>query len=665
MTMVPVEDERAEMAGMAHTPPPDPAKIKSMWEKAEQSLRKPRRDYALNSAFVIGEQYLSWDGNMGLPTLQAKFTSKLEGDTRVTVNKMRGRLRSMQARLTPQELVFEVQASGLDDAASTRQRIQEQVLEAFRQNLAWETVRADEVRGMLLGGASAVAVEVDPDAGDVHAYDSLTGRPIRAGQVRLTALPITEFTVEPGARSVAEARWWMRRTAMTPEAAQERYDLDQPPPADALQVTSATDRAIATKRGVNQVDLSAVYVWYRRPTRNHGGCVTHVVGGKVVEHVPYWPFSFDNLNLYVFRETELDGTWVGDTCVNDARPVQVAYNAFRTLIMRHGAKAANARILTPAGALVDDDAFSDEVAEVVEFNADAGEPHWMTPPEVARWMANQPAELVAELDEIFATNQVSRGQAPGDRNSGLALSILAEKNDTPLGPIAADQATGWSAIGRMALMAIREQMEQTGRSGKMTIETEDRVPIQVQWSAQDIDEFPMVRVPKDATLPRSHAAVQAQLADLARTFPQVFNGLDRPTLSRLLNLPQPRAFAAAYEPNEAKARMENTLLGQGEPMVPSDREDHAVHLRVHLDDINGPAADSDAEDIKAGKLRHIELHEQMLEQARAAQAEKIMAAQMGMLPGAPPLPDFPSVDQGQSMPGGQMPPAEQGGIPTP
>jgi hypothetical protein len=81
-------------------------------------------------------------------------------------------------------------------------------------------------------------------------------------------------------------------------------------------------------------------------------------------------------------------------------------------------KAANARMMVPSGSVDDADSLTIDPADVLEYNSEIGEPHWQTAPEVPRWISNEAQFLEAELDDIFHTHQTSRGEAPGDRNSG-------------------------------------------------------------------------------------------------------------------------------------------------------------------------------------------------------------------------------------------------------
>jgi hypothetical protein len=268
---------------------------------------------------------------------------------------------------------------------------------------------------------------------------------------------------------------------------------------------------------------------------------------------------------------------------------------------------------------------------------------------VPRWISGEAAQLESEMDDIFFTHAVTRGQAPGDRNSGLALSVLAEKDDTPLGPMARNQAQVWSRIGQMTLQLYRANAEQSGMVKSQTLTTPQGQTVQFQWSSEDIDENPMVKVPLDATAPRSKIATQAVLTSLADRFPQAFQNVDPIAISRMLDLPDPKGFLNSQDPDVAKAEWENGLLMQAIPVMPADFDDHARHIAQHNRERKSPAYEMAQADIREIIDLHILAHQKIAAEEVAQQ----MAAQQQM-PGSEMLP------QANEAPGSMVPPSMTG-----
>jgi hypothetical protein len=292
-------------------------------------------------------------------------------------------------------------------------------------------------------------------------------------------------------------------------------------------------------------------------------------------------------------------------------------------------KAANARMMVPSGSVDDADSLTIDPADVLEYNSEIGEPHWQTAPEVPRWISNEAQFLEAELDDIFHTHQTSRGEAPGDRNSGLALALLAEKDDTPLGPMAKDQSLGWGKIAEMTLSLYRMNAESTGINRKVMLLTEQGVPHEIQWSAKDIDEKPTVIVPLDATMPRSKLATQSMITQLAQQFPLVFQNVSAKSLTRMLDLPDPKQFLSQMDPDIAKAEWENGLLMQGVPVIPEDFDVHDAHVTIHNTQRKSPAYELADPQVKQMLDMHVMAHIQYLTNETAAMMAQADQAAMG------------------------------------
>ena len=609
--------------------PPEAAKIVDMWQDADRYLVKERRDYWMNASYYVSHQWIWWDSSRNA-VQELSYANEAEKGSRITVDKYGPRTRSLLARLTRAELMWEVQPGGMDDSSMRRQRLQEQLLIGEQRHNNWEDVREMCLLQTLFGGSAAICVDWDPDKGEDYLLDAVSQISVPLGGIRLTPVGINEFTLEPGSLNATDARWWIRCTSLPPEQVQERYNLEETPKADSEAMLSARHRSLLRNRpGGDPPKTTLVYIYYERPTNRGPGCVVHVVNGKVVLLEEEWPFPFKHLNISVFRQNKIPNSWVGHTLLTPARDVQYAYNRARSTILEHMRKAANARMMVPSGSVDDADSITIDPADVLEYNSEIGEPHWQTAPEVPRWISNEAQFLEAELDDIFHTHQTSRGEAPGDRNSGLALALLAEKDDTPLGPMAKDQSLGWGKIAEMTLSLYRMNAESTGINRKVMLLTEQGVPHEIQWSAKDIDEKPTVIVPLDATMPRSKLATQSMITQLAQQFPLVFQNVSAKSLTRMLDLPDPKQFLSQMDPDVAKAEWENGLLMQGVPVIPEDFDVHDAHVNIHNTQRKSPAYELADPQVKQMLDMHVMAHMQYLTNETAAMMAQSDQAAMG------------------------------------
>ena len=632
--------------------PPKPDEVITLWNKADQYLLKERRDYWMNASYNGGHQWVWWDQTRNI-VQELDYATEAERYTRITVDKFGPRTTNLMARMTRSPLLWEVEPTGIDDSSLRRQRLQEQLLLSEAHHNEWEQIREENLMQTLYGGVAAISIEWDPQLGPTVAVDPVTGVPIPSGGVKLTPLGISEFCLEPGSASLTDARYWIKCVALPPEQVKEQYDLDWDPVPDAEAVLSSRHRTLLSRRPQGQPPrLTLVYCYYERPTKNTPGCVVHVVNNKQVYAYADgegWPFPFTSLNIALSVQRRIPRTWVGNTLLTPARDIQYAYNRARSTILEHMRKAANARLMIPAGSIEDADTITTDPADTLEYNAELGEPHWQTAPDVPRWISGEAAQLEAEMDDIFFTHAVTRGQAPGDRNSGLALSLLAEKDDTPLGPMARNQSQMWSRIGQMVLQLYRANAEQSGMVRTETLTTPEGNTIQFSWTAEDIDENPQVKVPLDATAPRSKIATQSVLTSLADRFPQAFQNIDPIALSRMLDLPDPKGFLATQDPDIAKAEWENGLLMQGIPVMPATFDDHAKHIAHHNKERKTPAYEMATPEVRQAIDVHVQAHQTLAAQEAAQQLQ----AQQQM-PGSEMLP------QANEAPGSMVPQATTG-----
>lgn len=635
--------------------PPKPADVIELWNKADTYLLKERRDYWMNASYYAGLQWIWWDHTRNI-VQELDYSTDAERFTRITVDKFGPRVTNLVARLTRSPLVWEVEPSGIDDSNLRRQRLQEQLLlsEAYEQS--WDDIREEALLQTMFGGVSAISVDWDPDMGEVVAVDPVTAIPIPAGGVRLTPLSISEFTLEPGSADENSSRYWIRCIALPPEQVKERYKLDWLPQPDADAALSSRHRTLLSRRPQGQPPrLTLVYCYYERPTDTTPGCVVHVVNGKQVygyNDGRGWPFPFPHLNIVLPKQRRIPRTWVGHTLLSPARDIQYAYNRARSTILEHMRKAANARLMVPVGSIEDADTVTTDPADILEYNSEIGEPHWQTAPDVPRWISNEAAQLEMEMDDIFFTHSVSRGQAPGDRNSGLALSVLAEKDDTPLGPMARNQSSVWAKVGKMTLQLYRAYAEQSGMARTQTLTTPQGATVQFSWTAEDIDDNPQVKVPLDATAPRSKIATQSILTSLADRFPQAFANADPIAIARMLDLPDPKGYLSTMDPDIAKAEWENGLLMQATPVMPALFDDHAKHIAQHNKERKSPAYELATPEVRQAIDVHIDAH-----QTLAIEESQQQLAAMQQMPGAQALPQA-------NEPPGSMVPAPQAGAPV-
>lgn len=558
--------------------------VKDQWVRADRALAEQRRDYWLNLAFFQGDQWVFW--HKGQNTVNEWDPG--DGRVRLVVNRIRPNLTTLLSKLQKRELAFEVQANGADDASMGGAKLAEHLLEATRNDQMWEQVRGDELFAAYLGGTSAVAVEWDPNAGEQLAIDPETSEPVNEGQVTLSALAITEFTLEPGTRYWMDSRWFIMCRAMPAAQVKDHFKLKDTPQPDASASAGPLQRRLWAERGYPaNAELTNVYTFYQRPSKgNEKGRYAVVVNAQTVVDKP-WPFPFKSLNLYPFRQAKIPKRWTGDTLLNDARSLQVAFNHARSCLSEHMKLAGNARMAISDGSSLTSEDFSDLPGEHIFYDGTTGSPPtWIAPPTLPRWLVDNATKLSGELDDLIGVHAISRGQAPGDRNSGLALSVLAEQDESPTGLLAHDQSQGWGYIASLilkcweGLVAEYRETSVTGPGG---------VPSSRRWTGSMLHGQTRAKVPLDNVLPHSRMATQAWLLNIMQQVPALGQALqsDPAALAKLIDLPAADKIGALVDADCAWAQEENMLMidGQipslGDDPFPMPFDDHAKHIAEH------------------------------------------------------------------------------------
>ncbi len=613
------------------------------WREADTVLTDDRRNYWLNSAFYEGDQWVFWSPNNEV----AEFP-RANGRVHTVVNKFQPNVITNHARLTKRNLVFEVLPTGADDATVHSAHLADHLIRAEHRDSAWEKARKTNLINVDFGGTSAIMVEWNPQIGDPLGEDPETGEIILSGNPQLTPLSICEFTLEPGTQHDHESRYLLVCRAFTPEQAKEAFGLSFAPKPDAQTGVGPLQRKLTSRRtGNSQAKLCLVYTYYERPSANNqqGRHLVVINGEAVIDDA--WPFPFDHLNAYVFRQQVMPKKWTGETYLNQARYLQVQLNMAQSLIIETMKMAGNARLAIPDNAGIQSDDLTDTPGEIIYYDGtSSAPPQYISPAMVPAWMFEQVNVLKGDIDDIMFVHGISRGQAPGDRNSGLALTVLAEKDETPLGLMAHDQAEGWASLAGMVLELWEANVTELRKSVVQT--APGAPPLSRLWNGAHLRGQTKVNVPLEAVMPYSRAAQQAWVSQLAQQFPGMPQWSDFKFMSRALDLPGAESMILAADADVAKAELEAFLIATGDVVLPETFDDHAKHIAEHNDWRKSTAYMYAEPVVRRTMDQHIIAHMKM--------AMEEMANQAGLEQQAP---GASTVPQDNAPPGSNVPPSSR------
>lgn len=603
------------------------AMVRRRWDEGGRALMVPRKDYWINLAFYLGEQWLWWDDTRNMVDRLPMAWSPLgPGRAHLVINRIRPNMNILLGRMLRAKLAFEVPPSAGSDGVMLGARTAQKVLEAYHRDQDWESIRHDELAASFYGGTSAVMLEWDGTRGTELQYDAQTDQVTGTGDAYLRALNVNEFVLEPGVRKGDEARWAIVGIATQVEAAKEQYRLSWMPRPDTGAIRTPVHLqmlAASGKPGGN--DQCLVLSLYERP---HPGCRQGRYAIIINDRVVYsgsWPFPFKELNVHAFRQGRIDGKWFGTTFLNDAIKLQFAYNHARSVLQEHLKTIGNMRIVAPRGSFTEDD-FTDQAGDILWFQPDnsGAVPQYMAPPNLARWVSAEPENLRAELDEIMHIGDVSRGKG-FDRASGQALALLGEKDETPLGVMAHEQSAQWGKIGSQVLKLLEAK---GGEKRRVTIPLVKGIAESMEFTGEMLRGQTTATVPLDAVMAKPAAAREAFWRDLwdrkIITDPRRY--------ARGVGLP-PEDFEELLDPDAARAHRENYRMMQGIVEIPEDFDAHDIHMAEHNRFRKSDEYKFAGKDARSIIDDHIKFHEKLIHQEMADQVQR--AQQNPILPTIP------------------------------
>ena len=631
--------------------------IRQKYWDGVQGLRTEMRDYWLNHAFLHGYQWLYWSEHNGRLDEMPTDPERVQA----TVNRLWPNTRTIISTLMQRELSFEVPPNAADDSHMRGARLSETIARAVHHDHNWENIRENMYYAVWKGGTAAMCVDWDETSVEILSDDTQGTSPLGEGDTYEEWLNITQFVVEPGVREPEKARYWIKAVALPPTEVKAMFpgewDEDEMPPADATAGLAPFHRKLMSyDRGGDSdlIDLTLVMTYYERPNNESPeGRVVRVVDQKVVFESE-WPFPFKNkLNLVVVRETLRENRWTGDTVLSAARPIQTLLNVSWSSIAEHMKLAGNARLLVPMSSIEMMQSLTDMPGEIVPFNDSAQiKPKYLSPPQMPGWWIQQPDKLASEIDDIMGVHDISRGSAPANIESGFGLTILAEKDNTPVNRLT-KEASG--AFGRLMslVLEIYEDKTMKGAKRQSTVSIPGNAPIDVRWSGKDLRGQTTARVLQDAILPRSRAAQMEMAKDM------LASGLIETVTDfiAIADLPGSRDILAVTSPDVDRARRENSHFGVGRQALPYPWDKHDVHIAEHNKYRKTIDFDMLDEEEKKMIAEHIKAHEVLAAEGIGSQRMKSnVDPALGMAPNVDEAPPLEALPPGPPMsPGGPVP----------
>lgn len=604
-------ESRIDKKAKEFMPPKGKDLIQWLDKKREEGKKKlPERQMKLNLAFMLGEQWLSWDPGQRTYRRPVNRVDDPNAPVRITANKIGSIAEHYIARLLKANPEPEARPVGDQQKDVDAAKVATRILLSELNRVEWSDLQLDLFFWLLPLGFSYMQLTWDPDSGDYVGDDPETGEPVYGGNIDFDVVPGFELAVDPSGRrrDLSDSRWAVRTVTMTPEAAWERWGV-------VLHGDNTSERTLAEEvldisqrlsDQTQRVDQVRVHQFWLRPGSRMApkGMVVTWSGETILEGPMDFPYEHGNLPFVQWDVLPGMGTREGRTWMSDLIPLQADYNDARSreAVIR---RTLVPKLLYPVGS-IDPKKLTTRV-EAIGYNPVGEAPRLEIPD--GRWMAQYEGAMEradAEMGERSGQNDLNSGDIQPSMPAAAILA-LQEGDDTKLAVPAKLNARATERVGVMILDLVREFWD------------EDRVVrtwsedgyLEVQhFTGAEIQDQLDIHVSSESALPRSKAS-RAQLA-MELNAQGFFQG-DPRKFVRMLDVPGVDQIVAEWDLDAKQQKREtNRMLEQGITLPVNTWDNHMIHYNEINDFRKGEDYDFLPPEMKAVIDAHADAHLMLL-----------------------------------------------------
>lgn len=255
------------------------------------------------------------------------------------------------------------------------------------------------------------------------------------------------------------------------------------------------------------------------------------------------------------------------------------------------------------------------------------EPKFMDPPRMSDYHVKDLSDTREDFQSVSQQREVTRGTLPSSNVTGVAINMLQDADNTPLGPLANRVAAGYEALG-IRIISMGQKFYREPRMLAVVGDGHEEEVVEFLGPRHPTELT--VRCPVESVIPESRAAKQARVmeaVDKRVLDPQ----LHRAQILRVAQLGNVDDVWEQSDAHRRKARRENREMTQGLPTQVDSFDPDDIHLLEHETYQASPEYASLPPQIKAAFELHTSFHRVRL----AAKAAGMVAAAPAQ-GGAPP-----------------------------
>jgi len=570
------------------------AEVKKRYEAAREARRLYERQWYLNLAFVLGEQWVAYDKRYNALRLTLP-----DRGPRLIANIITPRVRLELAALTKLPPVFRVECPGV--AAS---KIVYYYLDYLWRTYKYERAFKEALLWAIVTGTGFVKVLYDPDAG-------LDYGGVRSGDPVVDVCAPFEILVDPYARDLSEASWVIQESVRWRQYVKQKYGKDVSG-APATSMLMSVLGSLRVNLNTSRLPSTTVCEYWERPNPSNPEGYYLVFSGNTVLYEGPNPYA-DTCPIPYVRmvHTPIPGEFYGMTWVSDSRQVNVLYNRLRNDILENAVKLSNPPLLAPMGAIPGE--IKMNPGEVIAYNPlvlQGGRVDQLKIEPFPAQAVNMLVRLEQEADELAAVTALTRGGVPRNVRSAQQLATLMAMEDQRRQIALQEYAGMIETTLEYALRLARKYMVFPRKLGGG-----NNAAFILRGS--DIPPDAQVKVTVDLQHPEPDEREEQRL------FALFDRGIlqDPRLLVRLLKYGSREEVFTDADLDEAQAQRENTRLAEGVFVAPEDFHNHLLHLIEHNRFRKTEAYEQLPPERRELFARHVAIHQQFLRAQQRQQAE--------------------------------------------
>lgn len=282
------------------------------------------------------------------------------------------------------------------------------------------------------------------------------------------------------------------------------------------------------------------------------------------------PYGFDPYTD--MRAKIIPGRYLGGSIIDQLISPQRNYNQARSDVIESRRLCARPMVNVEAG-----HGITKPVAEPgkwLERRKGWAAPVFLDPPQMSDYHMKDLADTKEDFQTASQQREVSRGEIPAANITGVAINLLQEADNTPLGPLAVRIATAYGEIGTKQVK-LAQRFYKEPRMLEVTGEDHETEVIEFYSERHQTEQ--RVRCTVDSILPESRAAKQARVLE-AREAGVV---IPQEKLRQMLEFGDTREIWEDDDGHAQKAMRENKKLIAGVFMPVDTFDNDIVHMQRH------------------------------------------------------------------------------------